>query len=131
VLSGRGLGDELITRPEEYFRLWCVVLCDLETSRMRRPWPTLGRSATAKKKRKKNPIINSKICPLFIYMFFHLSIHINSSACNMQWNQGLLGEKTKSVSTGIHIIWFHVKSQRNYGTNNLFISLTQLIMLYP
>jgi hypothetical protein len=32
VLSGRDLGDELITRPEESYRLWCVVLCDLETS---------------------------------------------------------------------------------------------------
>jgi hypothetical protein len=32
VLSGRGLGDELITRPEESYRLWCVVVCDLETS---------------------------------------------------------------------------------------------------
>ena len=47
VLSGRGLYDELITRPEESYRLWCVVVCDLETSRMRRPWPALGRSATA------------------------------------------------------------------------------------
>jgi len=37
VLSGRGLCDELITRPEESCRLWCVVVCDLETSRMRRP----------------------------------------------------------------------------------------------
>ena len=46
VLSRRGLCDELITRPEE----WCVVVCDLETSRMRRPWPALGRSATGKKK---------------------------------------------------------------------------------
>jgi len=27
----------------------CVVVCDLETSRMRRPWPALGRSATGKK----------------------------------------------------------------------------------
>ena len=45
VLSGRGLCDELISRPEESYRLWCVVVCDLETSRMR-----LGRSATAKKK---------------------------------------------------------------------------------
>ena len=44
VLSGRGLGDELITRPEESYRLWCVVVCDLETSGMRRPWPALGRS---------------------------------------------------------------------------------------
>jgi len=38
VLSGRGLCDELIPRPEESYRLWCVVVCDLETSRMRRPW---------------------------------------------------------------------------------------------
>ena len=37
VLSGRGLCDEPITRPEESYRLWCVVVCDLETSRMRRP----------------------------------------------------------------------------------------------
>ena len=35
VLSGRGLCDELVTRPEESYRLWCVVVCDLETSRMR------------------------------------------------------------------------------------------------
>jgi len=26
VLSGRGLCDELITRPEESYRLWCVVV---------------------------------------------------------------------------------------------------------
>ena len=50
VLSGRGLCDELIPRPEESYLLWYVVVCDLETSRMRRPWPALGRSATAKKK---------------------------------------------------------------------------------
>jgi hypothetical protein len=31
VLSGRGLCDELITRPEESYRLWCVDECDLET----------------------------------------------------------------------------------------------------
>ena len=33
VLSGRGLCDELITRPEESYRLWWVVVCDLETSK--------------------------------------------------------------------------------------------------
>ena len=37
VLSGRGLCDELITRPEESYRLCCVV-CDLETSRMGAPY---------------------------------------------------------------------------------------------
>jgi hypothetical protein len=41
--------DELITCPEESYRLWCIVVCDLETSKMRRPWPALGRSATKKK----------------------------------------------------------------------------------
>ena len=49
VLSGRGLCEELITRPEESYRLWCVVVCDLETSRMRRFWPALGRNVTHKK----------------------------------------------------------------------------------
>jgi len=37
-LSGRGLCDELITRPEESYRLWCVVVCDLETSRICAPY---------------------------------------------------------------------------------------------
>ena len=32
VLSGRGLCDGLITRPEESYRLWRVVVCDQETS---------------------------------------------------------------------------------------------------
>jgi hypothetical protein len=42
VLSGRGLSVELITRPEESYRVWCVEVCDLETSWMRRLWPTGG-----------------------------------------------------------------------------------------
>jgi hypothetical protein len=32
VLSGRGLCDELITRPKESYRMWCVVVSDLEIS---------------------------------------------------------------------------------------------------
>jgi hypothetical protein len=39
VLSGRGLCVELITRPEESFRVWCVSECDREASAMRRPCP--------------------------------------------------------------------------------------------
>ena len=38
VLSGRGLCYELITRPEESYRLCCVVVCDLETSRIGAPY---------------------------------------------------------------------------------------------
>ena len=42
MLSGRGLCDGVIIRPEESYRLWCVVECDLEISRMRRLWSTGG-----------------------------------------------------------------------------------------
>ena len=49
VLSGRGLCDGLITRPEESYRLWCVVVCDLETSWIRKPRPNGGCRAKRKK----------------------------------------------------------------------------------
>jgi hypothetical protein len=38
VISGRGLCDELITRPVESYRLCCVVLCDLDSSRLGAPY---------------------------------------------------------------------------------------------
>ena len=38
MLSGRGLSDELMTRPEESYRLRCFVVCDLETSRIGAPY---------------------------------------------------------------------------------------------
>jgi hypothetical protein len=38
VLSGRGLCEELITRPEESYRLRSVAVCDLETSRIGAPY---------------------------------------------------------------------------------------------
>ena len=58
VLWVRGLCDELITRPEESYQLWCIA-CDLETSRMRSPWPALGHNATKKKKREPNSSTSS------------------------------------------------------------------------
>jgi hypothetical protein len=42
VSSDRGLCLRLITRPEESYRLWCIILCDLETSSMGRLWPASG-----------------------------------------------------------------------------------------
>ena len=38
MLSGTGLCDEVITRPGESYQLWCVVVCDLETSRIGAPY---------------------------------------------------------------------------------------------
>ena len=35
MLTGKGLCDGLITRPEESYRLWCVVVCDLENLKER------------------------------------------------------------------------------------------------
>ena len=59
VLSGRGLCDRLITRPEESYRLWFVVVCDLETSWMRRPWPTGGLLRQEKKNQQMHNIFNT------------------------------------------------------------------------
>ena len=73
VLSGRGLYDEPITRPEESYRLWCVVVCDLETSRMRRPWPALGRSATAKKKMFQLYLPNDLNSPFVLHKHYDYS----------------------------------------------------------
>jgi hypothetical protein len=77
VLSGRDLCDELITRPEESYRLWCVVVCGLETSRMRRPWPALGRSATAKNKKKKSQYV-TKFTQSFQYVTKTVSANLHT-----------------------------------------------------
>jgi hypothetical protein len=42
VLSGRGLCDSLITRPEESYRIWCIVVYDHETFKTRRLKPATG-----------------------------------------------------------------------------------------
>jgi len=52
VLLGTGLCVWPIPHPEESYRMRCVVVCDLETSRIRRPRPALGRRATRRKKLK-------------------------------------------------------------------------------
>ena len=53
VLSGRCLCNKLITRPEESYRLWCLVLCDLESSEMRFLWPIVGSRAQNKQTNKQ------------------------------------------------------------------------------
>jgi len=61
VLSGRSLCYVLITRPEESYRLWCVVVCDLETSRMRTPWSALDHSAAGKKNQNRSMYVKIDI----------------------------------------------------------------------
>ena len=43
---------KIVPRPEKSNRVRCATECDLETSRMRRPWPALG--CCVRKKRKVN-----------------------------------------------------------------------------
>ena len=48
VLSGRGLWNGPIPCPEEFYRLWCVIVCNLQATRTSLPWPALrcyGRGA--------------------------------------------------------------------------------------
>jgi len=50
VLSGRGLCDELITRPEKSYRLWFVVVCDLENLKNEEAMTRVGSQRHSKKK---------------------------------------------------------------------------------
>ena len=65
VLSGRGLCDELITRPDESYWLWCIALCNLETSRIRQPWLMLDHNAIKKNTWKR--CARKWSCPVLKY----------------------------------------------------------------
>ena len=52
VLSGRGLCVKLITCPEEYYRMWCVVVCDLENLKNEEVMTRVG----SQRHRKKIPL---------------------------------------------------------------------------
>jgi hypothetical protein len=72
VLSVKGLCDGLIPRLEESYRLCCIIVCDLETSSMRRPWPTLGSCA-----RKNNVYDNN------VQLFYHLYLTTCTPHCSV------------------------------------------------
>jgi hypothetical protein len=78
VLSGRSLCDELITRPDESYRLWRVVVCDQETSWMRRPWLALGCSVMRNTTNKQNLQITSTIYVLHKIVSLRLYIECKS-----------------------------------------------------
>ena len=67
VLSGRGLCDELITRPEESYRLWCVVVCDLENLKNEEAMTRVGSQRHRKRKKK---------IYIYIYIYTHTYVYI-------------------------------------------------------
>jgi hypothetical protein len=79
VLSGIGLCDELITRPEESYRLWRVVVCDLETSKEKAKSslkgceykPTMGCDDKKKKKTLHSQIFDEFAA---LYALVHTSL---------------------------------------------------------
>jgi hypothetical protein len=105
VLSDRGLCDELITRPEESYRLCvCLIVWDLETPTTRRPRPELGCCATGKERKKMgHPSIRS--------------LKKNSWIGSKSWGRekrvgtwswcynGIFILKTTHRSSSLHIIW--------------------------
>ena len=88
LLSGRGLCDELIMRPEESYRLWRVVGCDLRTSRMRRPWPEfIGRS-----------LVRSQLVSLEFFIYIksfrsHYGPGVDSASNRSEYQEHFLGVK--------------------------------------
>jgi len=59
VLSCRCLRDELATRPEESYRLWCAVVCDLENLKNEETMTHVGSQRHSKKKKKKKKIAST------------------------------------------------------------------------
>jgi hypothetical protein len=104
VLSDRGLCDGLITRPETSYRLWCVVVCDLATSRMRRPWPALGRSVTGRRRRRRR-----------------FNLHLN-----------LLHLKSISYCIQSEILWsaFQIRKTNGNITREVFVMLCYVKLCY-
>ena len=103
VFSGRGLCDELLTLPEESYWLWCVVVCDQETSWMRRPWPT--GSCCAKRKNERRILITQILLhvtsglldpELFVWIY---KIHVNVKVKITQLHAGAGTEGLNVVST--------------------------------
>ena len=73
MLSGRGLCDELITRPEESYRLCCIVVYDLETSRMGAPYIyDISRL-------RVNERWNNKFCYKVVSCWLFLLSHLNET----------------------------------------------------
>jgi hypothetical protein len=53
VFSGKGLCDELITRPEESYRLWRVAVCDLENLKKEEAMTRVGSQPKKERERER------------------------------------------------------------------------------
>jgi len=98
VLLGRGLCDELITRPEESYWLWCVVVRDLETSWIRKP---AGGCCAKHKPYMAKRLWRSSLC-----RFLHPPI--SSSVSGLNVSLSILFSYTTSLSCPYKITSFGI-----------------------
>jgi len=122
MLSGRCICDELTTCSEESYRPWCIGVCDLETLKMRRPWPALGLSATdilGVLHPRFLPVISwlkaGNVCRVIqsinLSWIQHCKSTLASSTCPL-WGRSVLHCSVKkqsdiSVSLLLHIAYYH------------------------
>ena len=71
VLLGRGLCDELITRPEESYRLWCIIVCDLENFKNDEATTRIG----SQRHREKKIETHGTICPLCVIPYIQMDVY--------------------------------------------------------
>jgi hypothetical protein len=90
LFSGRVLCDELITHPEDFYPAWCVVVYDLESTWMRRPWPNGGCCA---KKRVSGT--------LFVIVASGSLLSLVKFFSGKHWIQSLYSRIARSLASGI------------------------------
>jgi len=83
VLSGRGLCDELITRPEESYQLWCVVVCDLENPKNEEAMIRVGSQRHSKKKKKKLILVTASFSYQYKRGRKKIVTHIHVLSCEL------------------------------------------------
>ena len=84
-LSGRGLCDGPITRPEEYYRQWCVFICDLEASWRRWPCPALRGRGVEGVRNVKPSLIEREHCLAWSHMSSVFTLIVTDVSTNIMW----------------------------------------------
>jgi hypothetical protein len=84
----RGFCEGLITRPEESYWLWCVIMCGLETLGMRRLWPTGGGGSVQSKTKlcalNTTPVT---LCTNKMYSFIKWRLTEDGFYCRNMWER--------------------------------------------
>jgi hypothetical protein len=65
VLSGRGLCDEMIARPEESYRPWRVVVCDQEPSCYKE---AIARAGLQIQRNKQTNLLLTSVLYVFVFL---------------------------------------------------------------